>query len=124
MASPRLSMPTLLVQWQMAGPVCWLAVFAVRPPADPQLSTAHMTAAAARRSWQPNSVGTGGLTLDNYRTLAFNKVNMLAGGTWLSASAPAPAPAAGAPRNMSCDIAGIRLLGLGCLGCIAIRDLD
>ena len=80
-----------------------------------------------RRSWQPDSIGTGGLTLDNFRALAFNKIHMLAGGTWLSTAglglrpwylaghtaipvlpgyspapgsgeaAPAPAPAAASP---------------------------
>ncbi|KAK9832841.1 hypothetical protein WJX81_006071 [Elliptochloris bilobata] len=35
-------------------------------------------------SWQPDSVGTGGLTQDNFRAINFTKISMLAGGTWLS----------------------------------------
>ena len=34
-----------------------------------------------RRSWQPDSYGTGGVTADDYRTIEWFKIDALTGGT-------------------------------------------
>jgi len=93
-------------------------------PWDGLRARARVTHAPRARSWQPNSFGTGGITLEDFRALAFNNISMLAGGTWLSgpglglrpwylagiaplaqlapspSAAPAPAPAAAAPATV------------------------